>query len=59
MTTKMVETDKRLCLTIHYHLRKVNVVVDALSRKSGESPAVLITQQSWLLKELEGMQLEV
>ena len=59
MTKKMIGTDKRLRLTIHYHSRKANVVDDALSRKSGVSLVILITQQPWLLKELEEMQLEV
>ena len=46
-------------LTIHYHPRKVNVVADALSQKSGGSLAALLTQQTSLLKEMEKMQIEV
>jgi len=56
---EMVELIKDYDLTIHYHPEKANVVADALSQKSGGSQAVLMTQQSRLLKELERMQLEV
>ena len=40
---RWLELIKDYDLTIHYHLGKANVVADALSRKSGESLAVLIT----------------
>ena len=54
-----MELIKRYDLIIHYHPGKANIVADVLSQKSGGSLAVLITQQPKLLKELEGMQLEV
>lgn len=49
---------KNYDLTMHYHLRKANVVTDALNRKSEGSSAVFITQQSSLLKEIEKMQVK-
>jgi len=56
---RWLELMKDYELTIHYHPGKANVVADALSRKSGGSLAVLLTQQTGLLKEIEKMQLEV
>ena len=56
---KWLEPIKDYDLTIHYHSDKSNVIADALSRKSGGSLVVLITQQSRLLTELERTQLEV
>ena len=47
---RWLELLKDYDLTIHYHPRKTNVVADALSRKSMENLAVLITQQSQLLE---------
>ena len=46
-------------ITIHYHLGRANVVVDALSRKSGGSLAAMITRQPKLLRDLEEIQIEV
>ena len=40
-------------ITIQYHPGKANMVVDALSRKSGGAVATLITRQTRLLRDLE------
>ena len=55
----MVRTDKRLLLNHLLSPGEANVVADVLSRKSGGSLAVLITQQPRLLKGLENMQIGV
>ena len=46
-------------LTIQYHPEQDNVVVDALSWKSGGSLSILVTHQPKLLRDLEEMQVEV
>jgi len=56
---RWLELMKDYDLAIHYHPGKANVVIDALSRKSGGSLAALLTMQIGLLKEIEKMQLEV
>ena len=56
---RWLELMKDYDLDIHYHPGKANVVADALSRKSGGSLAVLLTQKSELLREMERMQLEI
>ena len=56
---RWLELMKDYDLAIHYHPGKANVVADALSRKSGGSVAVLLTQQDDLLKDIERMQLEI
>ena len=42
-----------------YHLEKINVVPDALSRKPEASMAMLITQQKELFEEMRRMDLMV
>jgi len=56
---RWLELIKDYDLTINYHLKKANVVANALSQKSGGSLTVLRTQQSRLLNDLEEMQIEV
>lgn len=46
-------------LTLQYHLGKVNVVANALSRKSSASMACLLTQQKNLLIDLEELSVKV
>ena len=45
--------------TISYHLRKDNVVADALSRKSIRNLAALLTTQKHILENLRKMRIEV
>ena len=56
---RWLELMKDYDLAIHYHPGKANVVADALSRKSGGSVAVLLTQRDELLKDIERLQLEI
>ena len=56
---RWLELMKDYDLDIHYHPGKANVVANALSRKFGGSLAVLLTQQTGMLQEMERMQLEV
>jgi len=46
-------------IDLQYHPGKVNVVLDALSRKPGAFMVMLITQQKGLLEELRRMELMV
>jgi len=46
-------------LDIKYHLEKANVVADALSRKPKGIIASLLTDESYLLRELEKLQIEI
>ena len=45
--------------TISYHLRKANVVADALSRKSIRNLAALLTTQKHILEDLRKIRIEV
>ena len=45
MAEEMVGLMKNYDLTIHYHPKKANIAVDALSQKSGGTLATLITRQ--------------
>lgn len=44
---------------IHYHLGKTNIVDDALSQKSRDELACLLTNQEKLIKELFSLRIEV
>lgn len=46
-------------VTIHYHSGKANVVADALSRKSFENIARLLTSQSQLIKDIQNLKIEI
>ena len=46
------------CL-INYHPGKANVVADALSRKSSDFLAALLTTQKEIIKDLERMGIEI
>lgn len=46
-------------LNINYHLSKANVVADALSRKALCNMDILVSQHKFILRDLEGMDVEV
>ena len=46
-------------LDIQYHLGKANIVADALNRKAMGKLNVLITEQRYLHKEIEELELKV
>ncbi len=46
-------------VTILYHSRKVNVAADALSRRSMENLAMMVTDQTQLREEIRRFGLEV
>ena len=56
---RWLELLKDYDMEVKYHPGKVNVVPDALSRKSTGSVAYLLTQEVRLLKELDVIQIEV
>ncbi|XP_020112142.1 uncharacterized protein LOC109726763 [Ananas comosus] len=56
---KWLELLKNYDLTILYHPRKANVVADALSRKSTQNLAMLVTSQPPLIEEMTQLELEV
>lgn len=56
---RWLELLKDYDVTILYHSGKANVVADALSRKSVENLAIMITGQSSLLEEMWQFNLEV
>ena len=56
---RLLELLKDYDLTISYHLRKANVIVDALSRKSVGNLAALLTTEKHILEELRKMRIEV
>ena len=45
--------------SINYHPGKANVVADALSRKSSDFSATLLTTQKDIIKDLERMGIEI
>ena len=55
----MVGMIKDYGINIQYHPRKENVVADALSQKVTEKLNILITEQWYLHKEMEELELEV
>ena len=56
---RWLELLKDYTMEIKYHLRKANVVADALSRKPRETLAFLTSIDPYLLIELEKLQIEV
>ena len=46
-------------MEVKYHPGKENVVADALSRKSTNSIACILTQEKRLVRELDALQVEV
>ena len=56
---RWLELLKDYDMKIKYHLRKANVVVDALSRKSTRSLVYLLNEEKKLLQEFEEFQIEI
>jgi len=56
---RWLELLKDYTLDIKYHPRKANVVADALSRKSKGMPASLLTDETYPVRELEKLQIEI
>lgn len=56
---RWMELIKDYDCTIHYHLRKANVVVDALSKKSSNSLACLIVGRTSFCEKLNEMNMDV
>lgn len=56
---RQLELSKDYDLTISYHLGKVNIVADDLSRKLLSKLVILITTQKYLLLDLEKFEIEI
>ena len=56
---RWLELIKDYDCSINYHPGKVNVVADALSRKSSDFSATLLTTQKDIIKDLERMGIEI
>ena len=56
---RWLELIKDYDCSINYHPGKVNVVADALSRKSSGFSATLLTTQKDIIKDLERMGIEI
>jgi len=56
---RWLELFKDYMLDIKYHLVKANVVANALSRKPKGLVASLFTEEPYLLRELEKLQIEI
>ena len=56
---RWLELIKDYDCSINYHPGKANVVADALSRKSSDFSATLLTTQKDIIKDLERMGIEI
>ena len=56
---RWLELLKNYTMDIKYHPRKANAVADALSQKPKGMVALLLTEEPYLLRELEKLQIEI